>query len=657
MGFEIAPDENAYDYIIVGSGAGGGPLACRLAREGADVLLIEAGPDHESLGHDYTNDVYDIPAFHTLSTEAPNLSWNYRVDHYSNTAQAKRDTKYTPKGHPTAEPKVFYPRAGVLGGCTSHYAMITVAPHNSDWDAIKEITKDKSWSAKEMQKYHKRVEEWLSIEPVGRTEAVKLGIGAPQFLKILLGAAFNEGGFFGGLFSIAGNLNKRLLRGSDPTGPFRIPTATDGTKYRPKGVDVKTAKNHRGGTREYIRAVHDECAAGGENTFDIQTDCFVTRVILDDENTAVGVRYRIGRGLYAASKVNGAAVPGEEAEVRVRPGGEVILSCGAFNTPQLLMLSGIGPTETLRGKGIERKVPLEGVGKNLQDRYEVGVVGRYAKNFEFTKDLVFRPPNRNIGEVGDPAYLRWKDGDGGLYSTNGAILTLVRKSRAAAAENGDADLFIFGVPGHFKGYYDSYSSETTAHKDEFTWVVLKAHTKNTGQVTLDSPDPFAQPKINFAYFGDYPANVGNPSELPRDPDLDATAEGVEMVRRMNAALGDTFVEYVVPQHPGPNQPPTRGAPRKTDPDPFDTEEKRKRFVMDEAWGHHASCTCPIGPDDDPMAVLDKNFQVRGAKNLRVVDASVFPTIPGFFIVLPIYMISEKASDVILAAGRARGLID
>ena len=67
-----------------------------------------------------------------------------------------------------------------------------------------------------------------------------------------------------------------------------------------------------------------------------------------------------------------------------------------------------------------------------------------------------------------------------------------------------------------------------------------------------------------------------------------------------------------------------------------------------AWGHHASCTCKIGRDDDPMAVLDGSFRVRGAQNLRVVDASVFPRIPGYFIVTPTYMISEKASDAVLA---------
>ena len=75
------------------------------------------------------------------------------------------------------------------------------------------------------------------------------------------------------------------------------------------------------------------------------------------------------------------------------------------------------------------------------------------------------------------------------------------------------------------------------------------------------------------------------------------------------------------------------------------------MVSDNAWGHHASCSCKVGKADDPDAVVDSRFRVIGTKNLRIVDASVFPRIPGFFIVTPIYMISEKASELILAGSR------
>ncbi len=89
-------------------------------------------------------------------------------------------------------------------------------------------------------------------------------------------------------------------------------------------------------------------------------------------------------------------------------------------------------------------------------------------------------------------------------------------------------------------------------------------------------------------------------------------------------------------------------PRRRSPGvDFETRDQLKDFVRCNAWGHHASCTCAIGPREQ-NGVLDSNFRVHGTQGLRVVDASVFPRIPGFFIVSAIYMIAEKAADAILA---------
>ena len=101
-----------------------------------------------------------------------------------------------------------------------------------------------------------------------------------------------------------------------------------------------------------------------------------------------------------------------------------------------------------------------------------------------------------------------------------------------------------------------------------------------------------------------------------------------------AALDDDVAEEIVP-----------GAG-------VDTREELRTFVRDNAWGHHASCTCAIGPADDPRAVVGSDFRVHGTRGLRVVDASVFPRIPGFFIVTAIYMAAEKASAAILADATA-----
>ena len=89
------------------------------------------------------------------------------------------------------------------------------------------------------------------------------------------------------------------------------------------------------------------------------------------------------------------------------------------------------------------------------------------------------------------------------------------------------------------------------------------------------------------------------------------------------------------------------------PVPTDDDDAIKRWVAREAWGHHACGTCRMGPDGDENAVLDSRFRVRGVDGLRVVDASIFPNIPGYFIVTNIYMASERAADVLTEDARAR----
>src|SRR5215469_15280095 len=112
-----------FDFIVVGSGAGGGVLASRLARNNKNlrVLLIEAGGDPRS------NVYYQVPGFHALATERPELRWDYFVQHFTQPALASQDEKYE------AGKGIFYPRSSAIGGCTAHHAMITVYPDPSDW--------------------------------------------------------------------------------------------------------------------------------------------------------------------------------------------------------------------------------------------------------------------------------------------------------------------------------------------------------------------------------------------------------------------------------------------------------------------------------------------------------------------------------------------
>jgi len=403
---------------------------------------------------------------------------------------------------------------------------------------------------------------------------------------------------------------RALVDGQADPNDWRLVTANGvGIRYTPL-----TTRNHqRTGTRERVLDV----AAKYPDRLGIEMNALATRVILGPDNRAVGVEYLKGPRIYRPHG-DAATDGGERREIRASR--EVILAGGAFNTPQLLMLSGIGPRKVLEQYGIEVRVDLAGVGKNLQDRYEVGVVNRMSSDWEVLKGARFGK--------GDPQYAEWAQGRRGVYTSNGAVLAVIKRS---TPERPLPDLFCFALLGLFKGYFPGYSGLVPKHLNYLTWAILKAHTNNRGgEVTLRSADPRIAPAVNFRYFDE--------GTDTRGEDLDAVVEGIKFVRRITAPLkqGKLIAEEELP-----------GGDVQSD-------EALRTFVRDNAWGHHASCTCPIGPIE-AGGVLGTDFKVHGTQGLRVVDASVFPRIPGFFIVSAVYMVGEKAADVILAdAGRASG---
>jgi choline dehydrogenase len=401
-----------------------------------------------------------------------------------------------------------------------------------------------------------------------------------------------------------------------------------GNKNGVNVIPISVNNGRRTGARERVleaRRLLEAQAEQGEQAgrLDLALHTFATNVVFadDDPTRAIGVRCVAGQDLYAA-RPHGkpAGAPGEP--VVYRASREVILCGGAFNTPQLLMLSGIGAQADLARHNIPVRIDRPGVGRNLQDRYEVGVVARASAPFRLLKDAGFKMRERPGDPDPDAAFTAWRESGGGIYATNGAVLGIVMRS--STRRPGDPpDLYLFGVPGEFRGYEIGYS-KSVALKDRFTWAVLKGHTDNTsGHVALRSDSPFDTPEVHFKYFEE--------SDQPDESDVQSVVDGVELALEMYDRLKRQGVLAEV-----------------LDPAPGTDLET---FVRDRAWGHHASCTCKIGANDDPMAVLDKDFRVRGAKNLRVVDASVFPRIPGLFILTSVYMISEKASDVIIEQNR------
>jgi predicted metal-dependent hydrolase len=388
-----------------------------------------------------------------------------------------------------------------------------------------------------------------------------------------------------------------------------VEEASEGIRYAP----LATSRHERTGTRERLLDV----ARRFPDRLRIELDALACRVILDETTRARGVEYLKGARIYRA----GASVSDAPGEARrALASREVILAGGAFNTPQLLMLSGIGQKRELDRHGIPVRVDLPGVGSNLQDRYEVGVVHRMAFDaWHVLENATF--------SAGDPQYGEWRRRRRGVYTTNGAVLAVVKRSLPARSL---PDLFCFALLGSFGGYYPGYSKRFAEGLNYLTWCVLKAHTNNSaGVVRLRSSDPREVPDVNFHYFDE-----GNDAT---GADLQSVVEGIKFVRRLTESLRRTGL---VAEEESP------GAHVRTD-------EELARFVRDHAWGHHASCSCPIG-ERDKGGVVNGDFEVHGTKGLRIVDASVFPRIPGFFIVSSVYMIGEKAADVLSRRARSEG---
>ena len=561
---------------------------------------------------------------------------------------------------------IFYPRAATVGGCTVHNAMVTLCGPSGDWDEIASLTNDDSWSGERMRSYFERLEHchyvrdsplekiWNKIRGVfgfgpaanpGRhgfdgwlhttVADPKLGLGdrqlSEEILCALAATLIDQG--LGAVATIESFVSD--LFGHQIKARFD-PNDWETMKRRPEGimlVPIAVRDGQRSSPRDYLREVQEQHS----ERLTIQTEALVTEIIFDrepgatGEPVAIGARFLRGKHLYKAHPEPSNS-HGTSDEVFCRR--EVILCGGAYNTPQLMKLSGIGPRAELEKFQIPVRVNLPGVGTNLQDRYEIGIISEVNKDFDILKGLAMGVPAP--GQPPDPALKEWRENKTGLYTTNAMVIGILKKSRPDLPA---ADLFIFAVPGYFKGYYKGYSEDranpdlATKH-DILTWLVMKAHTKNrAGTVKLRSANPLDVPEINFHYF--YEGTDRDESE-----DLDAITEGFKFVRTINEIAKKRGVVR------------DRIWPRPEDN--VEDDDSIRRFIAKEAWGHHASCSCPIGADGDPMAVLDSRFRVRGVKNLRVVDASVFPRIPGLFIVTNVYMISEKASDVITEDNNNRG---
>ncbi|RYP44576.1 hypothetical protein DL768_008972 [Monosporascus sp. mg162] len=617
-------ETDTFDYIVIGSGPGGAPLAVNLAEAGYTVLLLEAGQNHT------TKLSQQSPAFFGAAQWDEEQGWWFYTKNYSNETESAKSSKLVwekpdggywvgvdpPEG--SKQLGIWYPRAGTLGGCDTHNGGLTVRPSDWDWDSIADITGDASWHHDEMLKHFERLERNLFLPPGtpghGFSGYQPVGVGdkslfeqEPQIMAVTQGsvAAF-------------GYTDRSQSTNFDVLATRDINAVLPDRDFQNDVYQISYKKDERGRRYSAANRVNDGVAKGLPLT--VRFDSLVTRIQVDDDLTARGVKYLEGQSLYRADpRAKGAAKNNTGIPRTAYARREVIVSGGTFNTPQILMLSGIGAADELAEHDIPTVLDLPGVGKNLRDHYEVPVIHKFANNFTFFDNCT--------GELEvNQCYAEWNENGTGPWSTLGFYQFVLYTS--SVAPRGERDLILYGAADGILGHLPPYVNYTEIMNmtDVYTYTISESHPRNrAGTVKLVSADPRDVPEINFEYFAD-----------GGDEDIQGLVDGIEFTRKIFASVpGDGVAVGEV--YPGVA---------------VVTQQQLKEYVRAEAYGHHATGTAVIGADDDLLAVLDSRFRVRGVKGLRVVDASIFPNVPGTFPLISIFMISEKASAVILEDAKA-----
>lgn|GEM_PF-1060801 len=599
-----------FDYVVVGSGAGGGPTAARLAEAGYKVLVLEGGVDKN------VKEAEPL-ILHGAASEHKDLlvdGQGYFIHHNDKMEDNLKDPKFVKE-----KDGVFVPRGEGIGGSTRMNAGIFVRPDDVDWDNIAKITGDKTWDAKNMAGFFQKVENaqyqpvlkflhmvgkglnieslqnlgghgfdgWLKVNRPLDLDLVKSLVKNPQLIRIAWETVkFN----FKNVGTTEDKL-KSLLSLFDPN--HNLGNNTQGFVMTPLTV---TKDGRRNNVRERLQDVQ----AKHPDKLSIVSGAKVHSVVLDDNKEVTGVRYRDQTG-----KMHTVAV-----------GREAILAAGAFETPAIMMRSGIGPKEELAKlapAGVEAKVELEGVGKGLKGRYEVGVVTRLKEPLPLlTETELSADPN-------NPAYKKWLETGKGAFATNGIVAAFRVKSDPSLPE---PDLYVFAVPGKFEGYKPGYSVEAAQDPNLVTWVILDENKGDRhGEVKLDPNNIEGQPKVNQKFHDD-----------ERGGDTKPLVNGIKIVRDLVKQYGDIVAGE---EWPGPT---------------VKTDAELATAVKQNSWDHHPNGTAAIGADGDPKAVLNSKMEVRGVKGLRVSDASIFPANMGSFIQSAILTASEKcAGDLIETA--------
>jgi len=534
----MASIDTAFDYIIVGAGSAGCVLANRLSVDpNVSVCLIEAGPSDRSFPVKW---LVDIPAGISGLISNPRYNWSYSYE---------TDARLGGRGIPC-------PRGRVLGGTSAINGMVYIRGHRLDFDRWARDGAE-GWSYEEVLPYFKKSENWQH--------------GASPY------------------HGVGGELDVQDQRDSNPVGEPALTAATQ-LQYRrtddfngaeQDGFGYWQVTQKRGARASTARAFLDPVRHRRNLT--VVTGALAERIDLE-EGRAVGVTIRRADGV---------------ASLRARR--EVIVASGTINSPQLLLLSGIGPGAELARHGIPVRNELPGVGENLHDHQGI--------------------------------FMSWASPDSRLYGLSlGALPWLVtspfkylfQRRGAWTTNTCEAGGFIRSLPGLAQPdlqllFFPQFMNQPQffiPRGHGFSWHVSLLQPKSRGRLTLKSKRPEEAPLLT-SNFLDHP------------DDLAGIVRGFKEVRRIVAA---------------PAMDAHRGG--EIDPGPHvETDDQISAFIRANlGTTYHPAGTCKMGTD--AMAVVDSELRVRGLTGLRVIDASIMPQVISGNTNAPTIMIAEKGADMI-----------
>lgn len=556
-----------YDFIIVGAGTAGCVLANRLSENAEwNVLLVEAGTDE--------NVLMRVPSFVHFLQMNDIINWQNRAERSEDAYCLAMENN-----------QCKYPRGRVMGGSSVLNYMIYTRGNRRDFDRWAEL-KNVGWSYADVLPFFKKLE---NSEIPNATSKHDGGSGGPVTISHVdytsdAGRVFYNAALEVGLPEV--NYNGREQQG--------ISWSQTTTK---KGIRVSSNK-------AYIDPVRHR------TNLHIATRSQVTKILIS-QHRATGVEFTRNNQQF-----------------QVKATKEVILAAGAFGSPQLLMLSGIGPADHLRARSVQPIIDLPGVGENLMDHYISGFI-------HFTTNA--SNPNR---DAKNPMQF-WKylkDGSGPIASNAGCESIAFVNSVNISETNGHPDLEVLGISGgihEFSGLRKNlglrldqaqnlYRPPADGDQNVFTLAAMPLRPRSRGRIQLVSNNPLQHPRIVPNYFAD-------------PYDFEVAMRGIKFILGLEetAAFKRTNTKALKSDLPK--------CVALTYASPAFWECYARHLTLSI---YHYSGTCKMGGSNDEMAVVDPRLRVRGIKGLRVADASVMPEIVSGHPNSAVFMIGEKAAAMI-----------